>query len=122
MICLHEGRAVFQGRTRDLYQSPPSRHVGEFLGPVNWFDQDEAAIFFSTSEEERSIEPIAVRPERLCLTVEDSSALELVATPFQAAYAESVVKHVASGKSRTVLHSMFGEMPQPGQRVGLRIQ
>jgi len=122
VICLHEGRAVFQGRTRDLYQSPPSRHVGEFLGPVNWFEPDDGRLFFPRSAEERSIASITVRPERLCLTVDDSSALELVATPFQAAYAESVVKHLASGKTRTVLHSVFGEMPRPGQRVGLRIR
>ncbi len=122
VICLHEGRAVFQGSTRDLYHSPPSRHVGEFLGPVNWFEPDEALTFLAAEVQNGSAVPVAVRPERLCLSAEDSSALELVATPFQAAYAESIVKHVASGKSRTVLHSVFGEMPRPGQRVGMRIQ
>jgi len=114
VICLHEGRVVFQGTTRTLYDSPPSRVVGEFLGPLNWFEPEETVFL---NDRGSSAVPVSVRPERLRLVAEESSPLELVATPFRGGYAESIVKHVPSGRVRTVLHNVLGELPEPGTGV-----
>ena len=117
VICLHEGRVVFQGPARTLYDSPPSREAGEFLGPLNWFTPEDT-VFLNQSD--ASAGNVCVRPERLRLTADVSSPVELVATPFQGGYTESIVKHVPSGQVRTVLHYVFGELPMPGAGVVLK--
>jgi ABC-type multidrug transport system ATPase subunit len=114
VICLYEGHIVFQGTTRTLYDSPPSREVGEFLGPLNWFEPEETVFL---NDGGSSAEPVSVRPERLRLLAEESSPLQLVATPFRGGYAESIVKHVLTGRVRTVLHNGLSELPEPGAGV-----
>ncbi len=119
VICLHEGRVAFQGATRDLYNFPPGSFVGEFLGPVNWFESEEAVMLSENHDRQQSA--FGVRPERLILSLDPSSPLELTAVTYSGAYVESVVTHVESRKIRTILHQTVGEMPQPGQRIGLRM-
>ena len=117
VVCLQEGQVVLQGTTASLYDSPPSREVGEFLGPLNWFDAEEAAIFFPDQTPARR--PLAIRPERMALLADAGSPIEFVLMPFLGGYAESVVRHMASGKTRTVLHQVPCDVPSTGQRVRL---
>ncbi len=119
VICLQAGRVVFQGTTTLLYDSPPSQEVGEFLGPLNWFDAEEASFFLV--DQYCSGGSSAIRPERMILVTDADSLLELVAMPFRGGYAESVVRHSASGKTRTVLHQLTGDLPSTGQRVRLHV-
>ncbi|QDU78791.1 Putative 2-aminoethylphosphonate import ATP-binding protein PhnT [Polystyrenella longa] len=46
VLCLKEGRLLFQGSTQDLYQSPPSEELARYLGPTNWFAAEEVSIWF----------------------------------------------------------------------------
>lgn len=118
VICLHDGGVVFQGTTRSLYNSPPSRRVGEFLGPLNWFDLDEAALFLA--ERDRLESCVAIRPERMRLVASEASDVEFVSMPFRGAYAESWVRHVGSGRTRVVMHQNDGTVPDSGARVVLK--
>lgn len=119
VICLQEGRVVFQGATKELYDSPPSRTVGEFLGPVNWFEMEDASLLLN--RQISTNRHIAVRPENLILTRDDQSEIELVSTPFRGGYAESVVKHHPSGKTRNVKHQFTEDVSASGYRVTLKV-
>ena len=117
VICLDEGRVVFAGTTSTLYESPPTRETGEFLGPLNWFAPEETSLFLSGRT--TPVGSLAIRPEHLILRADEASPVELISTPFQSGYAESLVKHVASGRTRTVLHQVPNDAPRSGQRVRL---
>ncbi len=117
VICLREGRVVFQGTTASLYDSPPSREVGEFLGPLNWFDAEEAALF--VHDQNPGTGASAIRPERMIMVADSGSSVEFVSMPFRGGYAESIVRHVASGRTRTILHQVSGDVPSTGQHVRL---
>ncbi|MCA9009573.1 MAG: ATP-binding cassette domain-containing protein [Planctomycetaceae bacterium] len=111
VICLHHGTVEFEGPMRNLYDAPPSAFVGEFLGPLNWFTEDEAGVFLGGGNES------AIRPEHLRLLVADS-AVELIATPFAGTYCESVLRHVGTGRMKSVFHQV-DVLPPLGARVVL---
>ena len=117
VICLQEGRVVFQGTTASLYDLPPSHEIGEFLGPLNWFDAEDAAVFVHDLKPSTGV--IAIRPERMLLVADSGSLIEYVSMTFRGGYAESVVRHVPSGGTRTVLHQVTGDLPATGERVRL---
>ncbi|MDA1233160.1 MAG: hypothetical protein O2856_20540, partial [Planctomycetota bacterium] len=119
VICLHEGVVAFEGSVKTLYDNPPSARIGAFLGPLNWLSADEAKVFFSNLLINAS--EVGIRPERLQIHIDDTSEIELVSTPFLGAYGESVVRHVASGRTTSLLHQMPGVTMSIGQRVTFRI-
>jgi ABC-type sulfate/molybdate transport systems ATPase subunit len=114
VICLQDGVVVFEGSVKTLYDDPPDARMGAFLGPLNWFSADEAAAFLTGRP---SGTDVAVRPERLQIRMADDSGIELVSTPFTGAYAESIVRHVSSGVTKSVLH----QVPEVVIRIGHRV-
>ncbi len=117
VICLDAGRVTFEGSVRTLYDHPPSQQLGEFLGPLNWFSGSESVVFLNCHLEK---DDVGIRPERLRICVSSESDLELVSMPFVGAYHESVIRHVASGMTKSVLHQVPEVMPSMGDRVMLR--
>lgn len=118
VICLDGGSVVFEGQVRTLYEHPPDVQVGAFLGPLNWFRAEETAVFLhghATSSD------FATRPERMQIRIADDSAIELLAAPFVGAYQESIVRHVASGMTKSVLHQVPEVVIPIGQHVAFRV-
>ena len=118
VICLRDGAVVFEGPVRTLYDHPPDAHVGAFLGPLNWFRPDEVAVLLAGHAAGMDV---AIRPERLQVQIANDSAIELVSQPFIGAYAESVVRHVASGMTKSVLHQVPDVILPIGQRVAFHV-
>ena len=119
VICLHDGSAVFEGSVRSLYDNPPNALVGAFLGPLNWFRADEAAVLLTNHS---LVANTALRPERLQMQMTKDSAIELLSTPFVGAYQESIVQHIASGITKSVLHQVPEVAIPISQRVAFRVQ
>jgi iron(III) transport system ATP-binding protein len=113
VICLDAGAVAFEGSTRTLYDHPPNRQIGEFLGPLNWFDDGESRMFLDRNASG------GIRPEKLKLCIADSS-LEFISMPFVGGYCESVVRHVASETLKSVFHQVPDVMPSIGDRVMLQ--
>ena len=118
VICLHDGAVVFDGPVRTLYDHPPDAQVGEFLGPLNWFRAEEAAVFLNG---DATASDVVVRPERLKIRTAKDSAIQLLSTPFVGAYQESTVRHVESGMTKSVLHQVPDVILPIGQRVAFRV-
>ena len=119
VVCLQAGRVAFQGSVSDLYDNPPDAHLGAFLGPLNWFRADEAALFFA--DQAKGGSDFALRPERLRIEPADDSGLELVSQRHCGAYSESNVRHPGSGSTKCVLHQVPEVRLTPGQRIAIRV-
>jgi len=119
VICLDAGSVVFEGPVRMLYDHPPDAQVGAFLGPLNWFRAEETSEFLNGHATDSDV---AIRPERMQIRIADDSAIELLAMPFVGAYQESIVRHVASGMTKSVLHQVPEVVIPTGQRVAFHVQ
>ena len=119
VICLHDGCVMFEGPVRTLYDHPPDSHVGAFLGPLNWFLEEESSVFLNAN---KSGSAVAIRPERMQIHMASDSAIELVSTPFVGVYQESIVREVASGMTKSVLHQVPDVVIPIGQRVAFCVQ
>ncbi len=118
VICIKDGQVQFQGPTRELYNRPPSRSLGEFLGPLNWFSDDDVRLLLNAGSD--SLPGIPVRPDRLILQSDPLSSLEFVSMAFCGVYAESVVLEAKTGRTRTILHQPTDIALAVGQKVTLR--
>ena len=118
VICLHDGAVVFEGPVRMLYDHPPDARVGAFLGPLNWFQEEEASVFLKGNTTSSAV---AIRPERIQIRMAKDSAIELLSTPFVGVYQESIVRDVASGMTKSVLHQVPEVAILNGNRVAIRV-
>ena len=119
VICLQDGAVVFDGPIRTLYDHPPNARVGAFLGPLNWFRAEDAWVFLNG---DATHSDVAIRPEWMQIRTAKDSAIELLSTPFVGAYQESIVQHVASGMTKSLLHQVPEVVIPIGQRVAFRLQ
>lgn len=118
IVCLHHGQILFSGATTELYLNPPSSMLGEFVGPLNWFEADEETLYFGSSlplQRQQS-----VRPEHLQIHAVGTSELVLEEVLFRGPWMESVIRHLPSGRHRVVLHQPPETRLEPGVHVTLR--
>lgn len=116
VICLHEGEVVFQGATREFYESPSSQFLAEFLGPVNWFTAEEQQHFGISIDRPNGM---PIRPERLSVVANGKGEAEYVKCLFDATYSESLIRSLVSGTSRIIKHQRLEVPLQEGVRVSL---
>ena len=116
VICLHEGTAIYQGPTRELYDSPASAFLAEFLGPVNWLTTEELQYFAIRVDRPGGM---AIRPERLNVVASASGEAEYLKCWFDGPYSESQIRIVKSGTSRIIKHQRLEVPLQEGVRVSL---
>ena len=116
VICLHEGAVAFQGPTRELYDSPGSAFLAEFLGPVNWLSAEELQHFGIHVDQPSGM---AIRPERLSIVANGNGEAEYMKCLFDGPYSESQIRNVASGVSRIIKHQRPEVPLQEGVRVSL---
>ncbi|MCK4284284.1 MAG: ABC transporter ATP-binding protein, partial [Candidatus Brocadiae bacterium] len=63
VICLEEGRLLYEGPVDELYWNPATRELAECLGAVNWLPQPEARLWLADGAGARS----CYRPEQIRL-------------------------------------------------------
>ncbi|MFO1093920.1 MAG: ATP-binding cassette domain-containing protein [Planctomycetaceae bacterium] len=100
VICLDAGRVVWSGPVAELYARPPSLALAEFLGPVNWFEPDEAAAWLATPMNG----PRGVRPEALVVTPTETGPLVVEEAVDIGGLGEVQLRDVA-GRRRTFVHA-----------------
>ncbi len=113
LICLEDGRAVWQGPALDLYENPPNRDLATYLGPVNWFEPDEAHRWLGVTCDR----PIALRPERLRIT--ESGPLVLEESCFGGGIAETRIRDEETRQSRRFYHRPERGGWERGMKVAL---
>ena len=119
ITCMENGQVVWSGATQELYHNPPTPAAGRFLGPVNWFSADEAAVWLPSAT--TTNEALAVRPESLLLHADENGEAEIVSIQFCGSSAETVLRHVTQDTERTFIHRPPGNMYHIGERIRVDI-
>ena len=84
-ICLVDGRVLYSGSVKDLYERPASRDLAMMLGPCNWMSADDTREWFDRDSDSipsgaaasASVNGSCVRPERLTVEVAEGSPLRV---------------------------------------------
>jgi iron(III) transport system ATP-binding protein len=114
VICLAEGRLVWEGPVQQLYYDAPNLIVGRFLGPLNWFDVDDQAQWLSPDD--RRDQPMCIRPEQLHLDSTTDPTCVVVASEFMGSHARTTIRPVDDDTTKTVYHR-----PTEAQEIGARV-
>ncbi|MFN9718100.1 MAG: ATP-binding cassette domain-containing protein [Planctomycetota bacterium] len=119
VVYLHDGRVLFYGETRRLYEDPPDERAGRFLGPLNWFSQQECLLLLDMHSASLRGQP--ARPEHLEMTQGVASGeIELIASVFCGSIRRSEVLHRETGMRKIIWHSSKLAIPA-GSLVKLQL-
>lgn len=125
VICMNEGKVIYHGSTRKLYDDPPNQLAGEFLGRLNWFSREDLPIWIDKSgsciETSDSHHGVGIRPERVSISVRHDGQLEVVESWFAGARCETTVRNRRTGNLRTIVHRSGEADLVSGQVVEIRV-
>ena len=117
VICLDEGRMLYEGPVEPLYRQPPNRKLAAALGPFNWFEPDESPLWLSLN----GLAPRCVRPEQLLLRRSAEGPFRVCEKRFSGSVAEAEIVHESTGNRRRVLHRPAADHLQAGDQVEMRM-
>lgn len=107
IVCMEDGRVEYCGAVEELYHRPVSRKLAEYLGEINWFEDDEKC--FSDSK--------SLRPEQLTITLAPNGNFEIIRSRFMGEIAETELKDKSSGKTKILFHRPAGNDLNIGDTV-----
>ena len=113
VICLKQGRVVWSGPVAELYEHPPSPELAEYLGPVNWFEPQDAAKWLNATIRE----PRGVRPEQIDVVPASESSVVIDRNLVIGAHTELELRDEASGRTRSLLLARGRTQLERGMRV-----
>ena len=114
VILLRDGAVIAEGAVDALYWHPATPAIAEALGPVNWLDADEAAVWFPGSAEARNYRPCQLQLE----AAEADAPLRIVHEQFGGEVSEVTLRHTPSGRQRC-FHLLPGIQFPSGSSVRL---
>jgi ABC-type multidrug transport system ATPase subunit/DNA-binding beta-propeller fold protein YncE len=116
-VGLRDGKVVFDGEARALYESAPDEAAALLLGPVNWLPPEESARW-RTGKNDRSP---CIRPERLDVEPADDGPIAVVASRTGGPLDETDLRCDATGEVRRFVHRPAHGRLEPGVRVRLTV-
>lgn len=116
VVGLREGRVVFDGDAKTLYDAPPDEAAALLLGPVNWLGPEVADRW----QVRGNVSAACVRPERLQVVAEEEGSASVVVSRSGGAADESELRCDATGDVRRFVHRPAGRL-KPGTRVRLTV-
>jgi iron(III) transport system ATP-binding protein len=117
VVCLGEGRLLYEGGVNDLYWRAPSAELARFLGPVNWFTPGEALQWLGVKEEK----DICRRPEQIALAAAPDGRFSVETARFRGSAAAADLAELATGTIRRFYHRPSHDWLRPGDRVTMRV-
>lgn len=112
-ICLDAGELLHTGPVAELYDNPETPRLMELLGPGNWLEPADAALWLGHET------PSCVRPERLTIQPDENGPRIVESACFRGATAEATLRH-ESGAARKFFHRPATARLEAGMRVLLR--
>ena len=117
VVCLTEGRVLYEGEVAELYWRPRSRAEADCLGPGNWLSAEEARLWLGREEGG----PRCFRPEQLGVAEADGAPLVVQSSRFKGSAAEVELTHEGTGATRRFVHRPVSDGLARGTRVVLRV-
>ncbi len=115
VICVQDGSVVFTGKVADLYDSPASPELADFLGPANWLTPDLAQQWLGESWGSAR----CVRPERVFIETSPDGPHTVCDSRFLGSCAETTLRSEC-GETHTFIHRP-AEAPRAGLRAKLHL-
>lgn len=118
-LCLVDGRLIWSGDVRTLYDNPPTEQAGWALGPLNWFDPSAAARWLNASRDTA----FGLRPERILVQSVEADGPAPPATVESVRDCgrhQSMTLRSAAGEIRNVYARTSAQPLTPGVRVLLK--
>jgi len=101
VICVKDAAILYSGPVETLYHSPPSFELGEYLGDINWFTEDNKMFIQAPSG---GVFPMGVRPEQVDLKKSDDGPFKVINSVFRGEITETVIEDIKSGQRINLLH------------------
>ena len=100
-ICITDGRIRFNGRVDTLYFKPETKDAAEYLGHINWFD-DNSKIFLP--EGIPCDKEFGVRPPFIDMSLDPEGACCVMRSRFRGSLTETRLRHKDSGIEKDFFH------------------
>lgn len=117
VICLKEGRLLYEGGVEELYWRPASAELADCLGEGNWLLPDEAYIWLNQEEDGAR----CYRPEQISILGAETSPIIVKSSRFKGSVAEVELLHEKTGKTRRFYHRPAANHLRPGDHVLLKL-
>jgi ABC-type multidrug transport system ATPase subunit len=117
VICLRDGRVLYNGAVDELYWRAATPELAGCLGEANWLEPEASRLWL------RREEPAArcFRPEQISAQPDEQSSLVVESSRFQGAIAELELRHEPSGAVRTFYHRPAANHLAQGTRIALKV-
>jgi len=116
VICLNDGRVLYQGDIETLYRDPPGIDAARCLGQVNWFEEGEAGRWLLSAKGNLS-EVTCLRPEQLDIRLDPAGLLAVESYVFHGPVCHVQLKHATTQQSR----KFVVRSPSAGLKSGDRV-
>jgi len=117
VICLRDGRVLYNGAVDELYWRAASPELAGCLGEANWVEPDAARLWLRRDEPA----PRCFRPEQISAQPDEQSPLVVESSRFQGAVAELELRHEPTGAVRTFYHRPSANHLAQGTRIVLKV-
>jgi len=117
VVCLREGRLLYQGSVDDLYWRPRTREEADCLGEGNWLEPEETRLWLGREADGSR----CYRPEQIAVAVAEESPIVVRSSRFKGSVAEVELEHEGTGRRRRFAHRPASDGLPCGARVVLRV-
>ncbi len=116
VICLQDGRVLYNGDVEELYWRAASPELAACLGEANWLEPDAARLWLQREEKTAR----CFRPEQISVQLDGQSPFVVESARFQGVVAEVEVRHEPTGTVRTFYHRPSANHLARGARILLK--
>jgi len=117
VICLKEGRVLYEGEVAALYWHPATVEQAECLGVVNWLGPEDGQLWLGKEPDGRS----CYRPEHLAIRRSADGPLLVRSAHFMGPIGEVELLHEESGEVRRFYHHPCSDGLHVGDRVVMKV-
>ncbi len=117
VICLKDGRLLYDGDVEELYWRPRSAELADCLGEGNWLVPEEAKLWLERDADGAR----CYRPEQIAIMRADTGRMVVKSSRFKGSVAEAELTHEKTGTSKRFYHRPASDHLRPGDHVLLKV-
>ena len=103
IICIHKGAIEYSGSVDELYKSPKSLKLGQYLGDINHFDNEDLQLFLNISLDKNKGKDL-YRPEEIRVEKSSKGHLIIINSKFMGSITETEMEDIDTNKRKIIFH------------------